>query len=557
MTETFDYVIVGAGSAGCVLANRLSEDPGVTVAVLEAGPRDWNPFIHIPAGFIKTFYDRSVNWCYSMEPSEGSGGRRVFAPRGKTLGGSSSINGSIYNRGQRMDFDNWAQRGNRGWGYADVLPYFRRMETWIDAEGRHGDPVYRGADGPLKVTEIDWRHPLCDAFIEGAVQHGIPFNRDYNAGRQEGINYAQRTIHKGRRVSAATAFLRPALKRPNLTVLTRAHATGIVLEGKRAAGVRYLKGGRGGEAREVRARREVILSGGAYNSPQLLQLSGIGPGRLLQSLGIEVRHELAGVGENLRDHYAPRFVARVRNIDTINERARGWRLGLEVANWLTRRRGILSLSPTLVYCFWRSTPEVETSDLQMTFTPASYKEGVQGQLEDEPGMTVAAWQQRPESRGWVRATSADPLEPPRIQPNYLAEEEDRRVLLAGMKLARKLLASKPLEPYYEREDFPGPDVRTDDELMAAARARGTTTFHPMGTCRMGPASDPGAVVDDRLRVHGLEGLRVIDASIMPMMLSANLNAAALMIGAKGADMVLGHPAPEPVAVPEEERAPGA
>lgn len=550
MAEEFDYVIVGAGSAGCVLASRLTEDPGVTVALLEAGPRDWNPFIHIPAGFIKTFYDRSVNWCYSMEPCEGAGGRRVFAPRGKTLGGSSSINGSIFNRGQRMDYDNWAQRGNRGWGYADVLPYFRRMERWVDAEGRHGDPLYRGSEGPLTVTEIDWRHPLCDAFIEGAVQHGIPLNRDYNAARQEGINYAQRTIQRGRRVSAATAYLRPAMKRPNLTVLTHAHASAIMLEGRRAVGVRYLRGGRGGAAREVRARREVILSGGAYNSPQLLQLSGIGPGGVLQSLGIKVRHELKGVGENLRDHYAPRFVARVKGIDTINERARGWRLGLEVADWLVRRKGILSLGPTLVYCFWRSTPEIATSDLQMTFTPASYKEGVQGQLEDEPGMTVAAWQQRPESRGWVRARSADPFEAPEIQPNYLAEAEDRRVLLAGMKLARTLLASKPLEPWYEREDFPGPEVQTDDELLAAARARGTTTFHPMGTCRMGPASDPTAVVDDRLRVHGMEGLRVIDASVMPMMPSANLNAGTLMIAEKAADMIRGRPAPEPAVLPE-------
>lgn len=550
MAEEFDYVIVGAGSAGCVLASRLTEDPGVTVALLEAGPRDWNPFIHIPAGFIKTFYDRSVNWCYSMEPCEGSGGRRVFAPRGKTLGGSSSINGSIYNRGQRMDYDNWAQRGNRGWGYSDVLPYFRRMERWVDAEGRHGDPLYRGAEGPLTVTEIDWRHPLCDAFIEGAVQHGIPLNRDYNAARQEGINYAQRTIQRGRRVSAATAYLRPAMKRPNLTVLTHAHASAIMLEGRRAVGVRYLRGGRGGAAREVRARREVIVSGGAYNSPQLLQLSGIGPGGLLRSLGIEVRHELKGVGENLRDHYAPRFVARVKGIDTINERARGWRLGLEVANWLVRRKGILSLGPTLVYCFWRSTPDVPTSDLQMTFTPASYKEGVQGQLEDEPGMTVAAWQQRPESRGWVRARSADPFEPPEIQPNYLAEAEDRRVLLAGMKLARTLLASKPLEPWYEREDFPGPEVQTDEELLAAARARGTTTFHPMGTCRMGPATDPSAVVDHQLRVHGMEGLRVIDASVMPMMLSANLNAGTLMIAEKASDIIRGRPAPEPAVLPE-------
>jgi choline dehydrogenase len=541
--DTFDYVIVGAGSAGCVLASRLSEDPGVTVALLEAGPSDWHPFIHIPAGFIKTFQNPGINWCYSMEPSEWTGGRRVFAPRGKTLGGSSSINGHIYNRGQRMDFDNWAQRGNQGWGYADVLPYFRRMERRIG-----GDEAFRGRDGALTVSDIDWRHPLCEAFIEGAVQHGIPRNPDYNGTIQEGISYSQRTIHNGRRVSAATAFLRPAMKRANLTVLTHAHATALVLEGKRAVGVRYARGGPGGAAHEARARREVIVSGGTYNSPQLLQLSGIGPGDLLASLGIPVAHELAGVGENLRDHYAPRFTARVKNIDTINQRARGWRLGLEVANWALRRKGILGLSPTLIYAFWRSDPSVENSDLQMTFTPASYKEGVQGQLETEPGMTIAAWQQRPDSRGFVRLRTADPFDAPVIQPNYLAEASDRQVLLAGMKLARKLLASKPLEPYYDYEAFPGPDVQSDDELLDAARQRGTTTFHPMGTCRMGPASDPSAVVDDQLRVHGMEGLRVIDASIMPMMISANLNASALMIGEKGADMVCGRAAPEAAVV---------
>jgi choline dehydrogenase len=543
--DNFDYVIVGAGSAGCVLASRLSEDPGTTVALLEAGPRDWHPYIHIPAGFIKTFYDKRFNWCYEMEPCEWSGGRRIFAPRGKTLGGSSAINGHVYNRGQRMDFDNWAQRGNRGWGYADVLPYFRRMERRI-APDNDADETFRGKDGPLTVSNMEWSHPLCSAFVEGAVQHGIPFNPDYNATDQEGVNYTQRTIERGRRVTAATAFLHPAMKRPNLTVLTHAHATGLVLEGKRAVGVRYAKGGPGGQPREVRARREVILSGGVYNSPQLLQLSGIGPEDVLQRLGIPVAHELAGVGRNLRDHFGPRFVARVKNVDTINEMSRGWRLGVEAANWLFRRKGILALNPTLVYCFWRSNPAIENTALQLTFTPASYMEGVQGQLESEPGMTIAVWQQRPESTGYVEARSADPFEAPLIQSNYLAEAEDRRVLLAGMKLARALLASKPLQPYYDHEAFPGPQIRTDDELLDTAKQRGTTIFHPAGTCRMGPASDPTAVVDDQLRVHGMEGLRVVDASIMPMMISANLNASALMIGEKGADMIRGRAAPEPV-----------
>ena len=543
--DEFDYVIIGAGSAGCVLANRLSADTGSTVCVLEAGPRDWLPWIHIPAGFIKTFYHPKVNWLYSMEPSEWTGGRAIHAPRGKTLGGSSSINGHVYNRGQRMDFDTWAQFGNRGWGYADVLPYFRRLERRVNDAA---DTTYRGTEGSLTVTDIDWIHPLCEAFIEGAVSLGIPRNPDYNAGLQEGVSYSQRTIYKGRRMSAARAFLHPVKGRKNLTIRTEAHCTQILVEGKRAVGVRYSIGGRSGDERVVRARKEVILSGGAYNSPQLLQLSGIGDPDLLGQHGIEVRHALKGVGEHLKDHYAPRFVARVKNIDTINERVRGLKLAAEVTNWLVRRKGILAQSPTLIYCFWRSHPDVANSDLQLTFTPASYREGVQGELEREPGMTVASWQQRPDSKGYVRIRSADPFEKPLINPRYLTEESDRRVLLAGMKLARRLLKTKPLEPYYQREDFPGDHIQSDDELLGAAKERGTTTFHPNGTCRMGPATDPLAVVDDQLRVHGMQGLRVIDASVMPTMLSANLNAATMMLADKGSDMILGRNPPEPAAL---------
>jgi choline dehydrogenase len=321
-----------------------------------------------------------------------------------------------------------------------------------------------------------------------------------------------------------------------------------VFEGRRAVGVRYARGGRGGDTAEVRARREVILAGGTYNSPQLLQLSGIGPAPLLQAHGIAVRHALAGVGEGLQDHYAPRSVARVKNAKTINERARGLNLALEAAKWAFARRGILGLSPTLVYCFWHSGETAESSDLQLTFTPASYKEGEQGKLEERPGMTVASWQQRPESRGHVRIRSADPFAAPEIQTNYLAAELDRRVVVAGMRLARRLLASAPLRTYYDYEDFPGPQVQSDDEFLTAATQRGQTTFHPGCTCRMGPAADPAAVVDDRLRVHGLEALRVVDASIMPRMISANLNAATLMIADKASDFIRGRAAPEPAAV---------
>ena len=541
--ESFDYVIVGAGSAGSVLANRLSEDGRSNVCVLEAGPSDWHPFIHIPAGFMYTLVNPSVNWLYSSEPSEWTGGRRIAAPRGKTLGGSSSINGHIYNRGQRLDFDGWAQRGNRGWGYADVLPYFRRTEQRMASDA---DPTFRGSEGSLPITDLDWRDPLCEAFIEGAVQMGIPRNTDYNGARQEGVSYVQRIIQNGRRVSAARGYLHPAMRRPNLEVRTHAHATNLILDGKRAVGVRYLKGGRGGAPVEVRATKEVILCGGAVNTPQLLQLSGIGPAALLQSLGVALKHELAGVGENLRDHYAPRFVARVKNAETINEKSHGLRLAGEVLKYAVSRKGILALNPTLVYVFWKSDPNVDNYDLQFTFTPASYKEGVQSKLDDFPGMTVASWQQRPDSIGYVRANSADPFAAPIIQPNYLAAESDRRVLLAGMKLARKLIASQPLQPFYDREEFPGMQAQSDYDLLAAAKQRGTTTFHLMGTCRMAPDTDPTAVLDDQLRVRGVDGLRVVDASVMPTMPSANLNASVLMIAEKAADLIRGRVAPEAV-----------
>lgn len=543
--DRFDYVIIGAGSAGCVLTSRLSEDPNTSVCVLEAGPSDWHPYIHLPAGFIKTFHMKSINWAYQQEVGPYTGGRSIYAPRGKTLGGSSSINGHIYNRGQRMDFDTWAQMGNRGWGYADVLPYFKRLEKRVG----EGDDIFRGRDGNLTVTTMDWRDPLCEAFMEGAVSLGIPRNPDYNGKIQEGVSYCQRTIDKGLRVSGSTAFLKPAMKRPNVHVQTHAHATEIIFEGKRAVGVRYTKGGKGGTPVEVRANKEVILSGGTYNSPQLLQLSGVGSPDLLGAHGIQVRHALP-VGEGLQDHYAPRTVARVKDIKTINELRRGFSLWIEALKWATARRGLLSLSPTMVYCFWHSGESADSSDLQLTFTPASYKEGVQGQLEDEPGMTVASWQQRPESRGYVRIRSSDPFAPPIIQTNYLDAELDRRVIVGGMKLARRLLKSAPLSPYYAYEDFPGPNINTDDEFLAAATERGTTTFHPGCTCRMGPADSTWAVVDDQLRVHGLEGLRVIDASVMPRMISANLNASTMMIADRASDLIRGKAPMEAARIPD-------
>ena len=540
--EEFDYIIIGAGSAGCVLANRLTDDGASSVCILEAGPPDWNPFIHIPAGFMRTLVNPKVNWLYEASPSEWTAGRVVAVPRGKTLGGSSSINGHVYNRGQRMDFDSWAQLGNSGWGYSDVLPYFKRCEQKIG----EGDELYRGRNGNLKITDLDWRHPLCDAFIKGANSLGIPTNTDYNGASQEGVSYVQRTTHKRLRVSSAKAFLNPAKSRKNLTVYTESQVTRILFEERRAFGVELKKGGPRGQTGKIYARKEIILSGGAINSPQLLQLSGIGSTNLLKELGIPVVHNLPGVGENLRDHYAPRFTARVKNIDTINEKARGPKLWWEVAKYLLGGNSIVNLSPTLVYCFWHSDENVKNKDLQLTFTPASYKEGVQSQLDDQPGFTIASWQQRPESKGFVRAKTANPFEAPEIQPNYLQEEGDRTVLLAGMKLARNLMRTEALKPYFDYEQYPGEGVKTDEELLQVAKERGTTTFHVMGTCRMGPETDPLSVVDESLCVRGIEGLRVIDASIMPNMLSANLNAAVMMIAEKGADMILGKEPLEPI-----------
>ncbi len=545
MAESFDYVIVGAGSAGCILANRLSADGKNSVCLLEAGPPDWNPYIHIPAGFIKTLTNPNVNWLYESEPSHWTGGRNIPVPRGKTLGGSSSINGHIYNRGQRMDFNSWAQNGNQGWGYADVLPYFRRCEKRIG-----GEETFRGREGNMTVTDLNYTHPLCEAFMEGAGEIGIPRNPDYNGERQEGISYVQRTAYKGRRMSTSRAFLKPAKSRPNLTLRTNAHATRVLLEGKQAVGVEYAKGGRGGRTVQVLAGRDVILSGGAINSPQLLQLSGIGPRDLLQSLGIEVSHELAGVGENLRDHYAPRFSGKIKNSQTINELATGLNLVGEIVKYFAGGKSILGLSPSMVYGFWHSDPGAKSNDLQFIFTPASYNPYVHGMLNDYPGFTVATWQHRPESKGWVRAKSSDPFEKPTIQPNYLDHELDRKVIVDAMKLSRRLAETEAMKPYFDGWEYPDADIRSDDELLEAARELGNTTFHVMGTCRMGPDTDPTAVVDDRLRVRGLENLRVIDASIMPAMVSANLNASAMMIGEKGADLVMGRPALEPIIVPD-------
>lgn len=538
--DIFDYIVVGAGTAGCVLTNRLSAD-GASVCLLEAGPRDTNPLIHIPAGYIKNVYSKTLTWNFEAEPGPGTNGRKFSLPQGRVLGGSSSINGLNYVRGQAVDYDNWAAAGNLGWSFSEVLPYFKRSETRIG----DGDDKYRGRSGEIPITSLDWHHPVNEALVAAAESLGIPRNPDYNSGTQDGAGYFQRTIHKGRRFSSAVAFLRTAEKRLNVSVRADSQAVNIIFEGTRAVGVRYMRGGPNGQLQEVRARREVILAAGALNTPKLLQISGVGPVDVVNSIGVPIVHALEGVGRNLRDHYAVRMVSRVKGIRTINQMVQGPALLLEIARWLMRKPSLLAVSPSLVHIFWKSNPTLGRPDLEFACSPASFREGVVGLLDKHPGLTLGVWQERPESLGYVQARSANTFDKPMIQPNYLVHETDQRSLIGGMKLARDLFRSKPLSPFIDAETSPSPDLQTDDELLDFARRMGTTVYHMMGTARMGPESQPLTVVDEQLRVHGLQGLRVADASIMPSMPSANTNASTLMIAEKASDMILGR---KPLAV---------
>ena len=537
MNETFDYVIVGSGPAGCVLAKRLSEDAGVSVCVLEAGGPDSSPFVRMPAGFVKMLDKPAFMGFYSTEAIPSAAGRSLRIPQGRIVGGSSSINGLAYSRGQRHDFDDWSAWGNLGWSYREVLPYFMRSERRIGA----ADERFRGRSGELPVSNPDWPSELCEAFIAAAGQQGFARNSDYNGAGQDGAGYFQRFIEGGRRVSGADAFLRPALASGRVQLKLRAEAESLLFDGLRANGVAYRQDG---QVRQVHARREVLLCAGTINSPKLLQLAGIGPAPALQELGISVRQHLPGVGQNLRDHYTVRMVARARDVATLNEYSRGWRLALEAVKWLAGRPSILGLSPSLVHLFCRSRPELDRGDIQVLFTPGSYKEGRSYVLDDHPGMSCGARQQRPFSSGYVRLSSPDPHAAPQVQPNYLSDPRDPPVLLAALRLARLLLHSPGLARYFHSETLPGPQVQTDDEWLDFARRRGSTAYHLVGTCKMGPADDAMAVVDAQLRVRGFQHLRVVDASVMPQVPSANTMAATLMVAEKAADMIRGRQAAE-------------
>ena len=524
-----DYVIVGAGSAGCVLANRLSDDPGARVVLIEAGGRDWSPYIHVPAGFMKMLDHPKLTWGYHAEPDPGTAGRAILYPRGRVLGGSSSINGLIYVRGQPEDFDHWAQLGNRGWSWDDVFPYFKKAENW---EG--GESKVHGGGGPLFTSAMQ-RSPLCAAVIEAGREVGLEYREDVNdlpPGAGDSIGWCQQTRGGRFRASTARTYLRPALKRRNLELVTNAQVRRIVFDGTRALGVEYE---RGGATERADAAREVILSAGAIGSPHILQLSGVGAPEHLSRVGIPVYHALAGVGRNMQDHYIARVSYPVSGAWTVNERSHGLAFAGEVLRYLVTGKGMLTYSASLCAASIKVLEESATPDVQCSIAPGSFKQGQIGELDDFPGITAGAWQMRPLSRGHVEAKSADPHEAPAINPRYLSEDADRRAIVGGLRFVRRLFAAPALAKYCGAELIPGPNVASDDELLDYARQNGSTVYHATCTCRMG--SDQMAVVDDQLRVHGLERLRVVDASIMPSVTSTNTNAPTIMIAERGAELI--------------------
>ena len=532
-----DYIVIGAGSAGCVVASRLSED-GSRVTLLEAGPPDRDIWIHIPAGVLRVLNNTRINWNFLSEGEPGTGGRQLQWPRGKTLGGTSSINGMLYVRGNPADYDSWAQMGCRGWSYEEVLPFFKKSETYRG----NGDPEYRSQGGPLIVEDYRTILDLTHRFVEAAQQAGFQFTPDYNGKQQEGVAYSQMTRRGKWRGSTAQTFLREARGRSNLKIETDALVTKLLFDGKRCTGVAFRQGG---VDRQETAAREVILCGGAVNSPHVLQISGIGPAAHLQSIGVPVLRDLPGVGANLNDHYVVRVSHRVHGAETINQLARGARLMREAVKFATVGNGALTFGVTSAMVFCHSREGLAAPDLQLLFTPASYARGVFRQLERQPGMTVAVCPVRPESRGTIMAQSPDPTVYPAIRPNYLSAPSDLRVLIAGIHHTRRIFAQPAMAPYTVEETVPGPDVQSDDQFAEFARSNGSNVFHPVGTCKMG--TDPMAVVDPRLRVHGIAGLRVIDASVMPAVTTGNTNAPTIMIGEKGAQMIKEDARAEPAA----------